>query len=225
MKSLSNAFSVTVAGSARALALTLGAGLALASGCGAQSRSADELPSLPLAAYGDAALAATKIWKVKADVLNCREKAGIGGAVVFELSKGSVVDVVDATKVKKDGYTWIHVNPRGDIDHNTCYLAADDRFLTPANGIDSDNYDVGRLYSAKVLKVKTPLNCREYAGTASRIIFQAMPVGTLLDVVQGGEFNIAWFGDAWWVHVNPRGDTDHNECWVSARKSHVTISE
>lgn len=218
MNSLSKcAFSVCSALSACALALT--------SACGVQSRSADELPSLPQAAFRDSTLAATNIWKVKADVLNCRQKAGLAGAVVFELRKGSVVDVVDATKVKKDGYTWIHVNPRGDTDHNTCYLAADDRFLTPANSIDADNYDVGALYAANVLTVKTPLNCREFASTSAPIVFEAMPAGTVLDVVHESEFMVAWAHDAWWVRVNPRGDTDHNECWVSARKSFVSLSE
>jgi hypothetical protein len=202
-------------------AISLVAMSALLSACG-PGRSADEVAALPQAAYGNAALAATKIWKVKADVLNCRAAPGTAAGVVFDLRKGSVVDVVDATRTQKNGFTWIHVNPRGDIDHNNCYLAADDRFLTPANGIDADNYDVGAIYEATTLNVKAPLNCREAPGVAAGIIFSAMPVGTVLDPVVG-EFYVTWADDAWWIHVDPRGDTDHNTCWISARKSNVTL--
>ena len=208
-----------------ALALCSAAAISLLTGCGAGSRSADEQPSEPLAAYSDAKLAATSIWKVKASVLNCRKTPGVASAVIFELKTGSVVDVVDASKVKKDGYTWIHVNPRGDIDHNTCFVSADDRFLVGANGIDVDNYDPGLLYGANVLKVKTPLNCRVAPRKTAAIIFEAMPALTILDVNRDGDLVVAWADDAWWLNVNPRGDTDHNDCWVAAKKSNVTILE
>jgi hypothetical protein len=210
------------------LSLCLGLGFALV-GCGGAQSADESVEANVAAAFSPSVLNNTKTWKVIATSLNCRVSAGTASPVVFDLKKGSIVDVIPgAARPVANGFTWIQVNPRGDIDHNTCFVAADDRFLTAATKEVADNFLATDLFEAKSLKVKTALNCREFPSATSAIIFSAMPAGTVLDVSAetGSELPfVHWNGDAYWVHVNPRGDTDHNTCWVSAKKANVTLSK
>jgi hypothetical protein len=198
--------------------------------CGGSGLSADETTTSDLqAAFRPSVLASTKVWQVTASVLNCRASASTAAPVVFELRRGLVVDtVLGAPTVSAGGFTWLKVNPRGDLDHNDCYVAADDRFLTPATRIVAENYLESDLFEAKSFKVKVPLNCRQGPWVASAVVFSSMPVGTIVDVdpITNSDFSfVQWNGDSYWVHVNPRGDTDHNSCWISAKKPNVTLSK
>lgn len=195
---------------------TLSFAYLLLAGCsGAQSADTD---SSLFVALKSSVIAKTNIYITKATPwINCRDQAGTSSPVVFELKPGSVVDVVSKTTKSANGYLWLEVNPRGDVDHNTCWLAADDRFLTPANHIDRPLLPVDAIYSAKVFGVIGNVACRENPNASSPVIFDLRP-GIVLDVVES-EFGPAWNGLSYWVQVNPRGDIDHNICWVPGLKA------
>lgn len=75
--------------------------------------------------------------------LNCRAGAGIDSLIIFEaMPIGTALDVVvdesgDAM-IEKDRHErmWIEVHPRGQADHDTCWVLADDRYLSPQTRLE-----------------------------------------------------------------------------------------
>lgn len=129
--------------SSRFLAAALvGMGAAGLCACGDQGSGGMGSDALALMAPGDATGYAQ--YSVIAEGgLNCRAAAGTGSSIIFEaMPVGTALDVVvtdsgDA-EIDKDesARTWIRVNPRGDVDHNTCWVLADDRFIRPQTRLE-----------------------------------------------------------------------------------------
>ncbi|HYX37681.1 MAG TPA: hypothetical protein VE954_31655 [Oligoflexus sp.] len=190
---------------------------ALAMACGSSSED-DSQGSEPFATLNLATITATQVYTTTAKPwLNCRVAPGTMQTVVFELTAGSVVDVVSTTTKPANGLIWLEVNPRGDVDHNTCWLAADDRDLKPSDEIDAPLLSLSALVSTQVFKVASNLMCRENPNNSAPVVFDLKP-DLILDQV-ATEFGPAWADQAYWVKVNPRGDIDHNECWVPGLKA------
>ena len=197
---------------------SLGSLMLMTLACGGPEQDQD---SETFVALKPSVISSTNIYTTLAKpFLNCRAQAGTSRPVVFELRAGSVLDVVSKTTVNANGFVWIQVNPRGDSDHNDCWVAADDRYLKPSNSIDAPLLSLNQLYAANVFQVKANLACRQQPSQSAPVIFD-LRSGIVLDKV-ATEFGPAWADQSYWILVNPRGDTDHNDCWVPGLKAALT---
>ena len=98
--------------------------------CGQHDASESRLQ----AEFSEQAANTYKTWQITENVtswLNCRENPTVRSQVIFELRNPLAVDSEFETARDELGRLWMKVNPRGDIDHNLCWVIAEDRYLSP----------------------------------------------------------------------------------------------
>ena len=197
--------------------------------CNSQQTTASEEVSDVASLLSPSQIYSVRTWKITADpALNCREDAGTENQVIFALNKGiiadSVLDQYGRAEVKADskGRNWVRINPRGDTDHNDCYVLAESRYIEPIVTTRLQKSFVNSVSSWEVT-ADPALNCREGAGTQNQVIFE-LRKGIILDSVKDVDGSTITDKDRngnLWIKVNPRGDTDHNDCYIFADSRYV----